>query len=306
MSELGFILPVRPAAIVAAAIMFTVTLAQPAARAEKFFALTAEQRLIQFDGLDPSVVTAGMSVGGIPPILAIARRPTDQNIYALIGNGALQVYSGTNGSFSNYHNVANDDTNGSRFALAFDPTADRLRMISDAGQNVLINPDTAAIVATGTAPSYAAGDPNFGRRPNIADIAYTTGTGRTTLYGIDSALDLLVRIGSPGGSPLNASTGQLFTVGALGVNASDHVGFDISPSTGIAYAVMDTPGASGLDTSKLYTIDLTTGHASLVGEVGGGMDILSAAVVPGTVPEPASLSLWFGTAAVCIRRRGRP
>lgn len=68
--------------------------------------------------------------------------------------------------------------------------------------------------------------------------------------------------------------------------------------------MLDTPNSSGLDTSKLYTIDLNTGHATFVGEIGGGMDIISATVVPGSIPEPAG-GFAMGLAAFACRRSRR-
>src|SRR5436309_896480 len=62
----------------------------------------------------------------------------------------------------------------------------------------------------------------------------------TTLFGIDSNLDVLVRQGSVDGTPVSPNTGQLFTVGPLGVNTTNLVGFDISGTTGTAYAALST------------------------------------------------------------------
>jgi hypothetical protein len=56
-------------------------------------------------------------------------------------------------------------------------------------------------------------------------------------------------------------------VGALGVNTSDLVGFDISGSTGLAFASLTPPTGAG---SSLYTINLATGAATLVGTIDGG------------------------------------
>lgn len=67
--------------------------------------------------------------------------------------------------------------------------------------------------------------------------------------------------------------------------------------------MLDTPNPSGLDTSKLYTIDLNTGHAAFVGEIGGGMDILSATIVPGSIPEPAGGFAMVLAAFACLRPR---
>jgi len=76
------------------------------------------------------------------------------------------------------------------------------------------------------------------------------------------------------------NNGTLVSVGALGVDAGDNAGFDISSVDGVAYAALQvTPSAS----SGLYRIDLTTGRATLVGRIGGGTP-LRALAAAGTAP----------------------
>src|SRR5262249_57841761 len=91
------------------------------------------------------------------------------------------------------------------------------------------------------------------------------GSTSTTLYNIDSNFDSLVRQGSPGGTPVSPNTGQLFTIGSLGVDTNENVGFDIAAPTNNAYASMTVGGVS-----SLYSINLQTGAATLIGPIGGG------------------------------------
>ena len=86
-----------------------------------------------------------------------------------------------------------------------------------------LNPNNGALAATDGTLTYATGDPNAAANPNVVGSAYTNsfnGATTTTLYGIDSALDILVTQNPPNAGTLN-------TVGALGFNTSDAVGFDI-------------------------------------------------------------------------------
>ena len=128
--------------------------------------------------------------------------------------------------------------------------------------------------------------------------AYTNnfvGALTTTLYDIDSSLDILVIQNPP-------NNGSLNTVGALGFNTSDLVGFDIS-SAGIALASLTAPAGNA---SQLFTINLATGAAALVGTIGGGVPLTSLAAAPSVVPEPASLalvSLALGSIAIVVRAR---
>ena len=71
-------------------------------------------------------------------------------------------------------------------------------------------------------------------------------------------------IGGINGTP-SPNAGALTTVGALGIvpDAAD-IGFDITPA-GLAYALVQIAGVP-----RLYTINLSTGAATLVGTLGPG------------------------------------
>jgi hypothetical protein len=120
---------------------------------------------------------------------------------------------------------------------------------------------------------------------NIVSIAYDRSDNYfatpTTLYGIDSAAGTLVLIGSINGTPNHPNTGIVTTVGSLGLgtNLNEAIGFDISGTTGTAYASITTGGIS-----RLYTIDLTTGAATLSSSNGG-------AIGAGTTPFVGLTSL---------------
>jgi hypothetical protein len=67
-------------------------------------------------------------------------------------------------------------------------------------------------------------------------------------------------------------------VGALGVDAGAATGFDIrSDQDGTDHGLAAIAGA-------LYSIDLETGTARLLGPIGpGGLDVVGLAVLPGTL-----------------------
>lgn len=143
------------------------------------------------------------------------------------------------------------------YGVSFNPVADRIRVVSKSGTNLRLNPDTGALVATDTNLSYPTAVV-----PNVVHLAYSnsmSGATLTTAYGIDSTTDSLVRLGGPDGTP-SPNTGQLTTVGALGVDADIAGGFDIQAGTNTAYAALRVGGAS-----RLYTINLGTGAATLLG-----------------------------------------
>jgi hypothetical protein len=167
-----------------------------------------------------------------------------------------------------------------------------------AGQNLRLNPNDGTLAATDTALSYAAGDSNAGATPRIVGSAYTNnfaGASTTTLYGIDSNLDIVAIQNPPNNGTLN-------TVGPLGVNASDLAGFDISGLTGTAFASIVAPAGA---LASLFTINLATGAASLVGTVGASGALVDIAAVT-AVPEPSvALTTTLGLAVIAFAMRRR-
>jgi hypothetical protein len=249
----------------------------------------------------------GMQTG--ESLLGIDFRPATGGLYGLGSTSRLYLIDPTTGVVTQVGSAGAFTLSGTGFGTDFNPTVDRLRVVSNAGQNLRLNPNDGTLTATDTAFAYAPGDPNAGATPRVVGAAYTNnfpGALTTTLYDIDSNLDILVGQGSPGGSPVSPNTGQLFTIGAMGFNTSDLVGFDISGPTGIAYASLTAPAANA---SQLFTFNLSTGAATLVGTIGGGVPLAGIAAPVGTtaVPEPGTMAM-FGAgafAAIAWRRRVR-
>jgi hypothetical protein len=82
-------------------------------------------------------------------------------------------------------------------------------------------------------------------------------------------------------------------VGAIGVSFDADSGFDISSQTGVAFASLNAGGFT-----RLYTINLATGAATLVGTVGAGLSDISI-FIP-SAPSVAALGLG---GVVALRRR---
>ena len=161
----------------------------------------------------------------------------------------------------------NDTTNpftgldGTDFGVDFNPVADRLRVVSNTGQDLRINVETGVTITDGDL-AFATGDVNSAETPFVVVAAYTNsflGTTSTTLYDIDSMLDVLLTQVPP-------NSGTLNTIGGLGVDAAPQLGFDILPgSEQTAFATLSVSGVT-----SLYRIDLMSGTATLIGTVGDG------------------------------------
>ena len=306
--------------------VFIAFLALSDASAETIFGLGMSNRLFRFDSATPATITliGSGTISGLPAgeqLLAIDFRPaaTDSPVGAL--NATLYGFGSSNRLYTIDTSTAMATQvgsagaftfNGSSFGIDFNPVADRLRVVSDADENRRLNPDDGSLTATDTALAYATGDSGFGVDPNIVGAAYTNnfaGAQFTTLYGIDANRDVLVRQGGVSGMP-SPNGGQLTTIGPLGANTSNDVGLDISGLTGTAYASLTTR-LGPLDTSSdLYTIDLLTGAATLVGSIGqpAGLGAIItqdiAAPIGLAVPEPRAYALFVLSMMTMLNRRG--
>jgi len=238
------------------------------------FALTDRNSLLNFNPGTPGVINSVRFITGLSRgenVVGIDFRPANGQLYALTTANRLYTINPSNGNATPVGAAPlTTALSGQSFGFDFNPVPDRIRVVSDADQDLRLNPNNAAVAGVDGTIAFAAGDPNAGQNPNVVGSAYTNsfaGSTSTTLYEIDSNLDALVTQGSVGSAPVSPNTGQLFTVGALGVNTTDMVGFDIAPVTNAAFASLTPPGAKA---SNLYTINLATGAATLIGSIGGG------------------------------------
>jgi hypothetical protein len=151
---------------------------------------------------------------------------------------------------------------GASFGVDFNPPADRLRIISDTGQNLRHDLSPGGVTAADGALNYTAGTAAAG----VSGAAYTNNdldpaTG-TTLFDLDATLDQ-VAIQSP------PNVGSLVATGKLGVDAGAPIGFDIYSRLRRGVSVENRGIASLVVAGKpaLYRVNLLTGNASRVGRL---------------------------------------
>ena len=248
-----------------------IVLTAGAAQAATVFGVDTANNLVRFNSATPGTIVSSTPITGLAggeSIVAIDFRPHSEQLFGLGSSSRLYVIDPATAVATPVGSTAFVvPLNGTSFGFDFNPVVDRIRLVSDADQNMRLNPNDGTVVdfdtgAAGTQPdanlAYASGDPNAAQNPNVVGSAYNNneaGSTATTLYGIDTNLDILVTQNPPNDGTLN-------TVGALGVDASDVLGFDIQ-SGNVAFASMVVAG-----TTNLYTINLTTGQATLVGATG--------------------------------------
>ena len=263
-----------------------------AAHAEVIFGVTDTQRLVTFDSNAPESLLSGVAISGLAQnedILGIDFRPATGELYALGGFSNLYTIDTTTGAATQVGSSFSTPLNGNSFGFDFNPTIDRIRVVSDADQNLVLNPNDGSSTQV-TDLFYAAGDANEGVNPNVVGSAYTNsvaGATSTQLYGIDTGLDILVTQAN--------SAGTLETVGGVTADLNDLLGFDISGATGIAYASTEFVGQNR---STFRAIDLETGVGTQLGEIGGGATVRSI----GAIPTPGALAL-AGVGLLVARRR---
>lgn len=250
---------------------------------ETIFALTTGNRLISFNSTTPGTVINTVSITGLQAgesLVGMDFRPATRTLFSVSNMGRVYTIN-TNTGLATQVGMQPVAINGTNFGVDFNPSPDRIRFVSNTGQDLRLNPNDGTLAATDGMLAYAMGDPNNGRTPNAFASAYTNnfagvGGTATTLYNIDSDLDILITQGSLNSAPVSPNSGQLFTVGALGINVTNVGGMDISDVNGTAFAAFTLNGEM---MSKLYTINLATGAASLVGNIGGTEQIRDIAVV---------------------------
>ena len=264
------------------------------------YGLTTANSLVRFDSASPGTINSTVPVTGLnagQTLRGIDFRPVDGLLYGVSSDSRLYTINLSSGAASVIGPALAFTLNGSSFGFDFNPTVDRIRVTSDADQNLRLNPITGALAATDGSLAYASGDINALANPNIVGSAYTnsfSGATTTTLFGIDSALDILVTQAPPNNGTLN-------TVGSLGFNTSDQVGFDIFFFGNQAFASLTAVGGG----SSLFSINLGNGAATSIGAIGSGLVISDIAIQQ--VPEPGTISLLaaalLGSIAVRNRRR---
>lgn len=259
------------------------------ARGATIFGLDDQNALVAFGRDNPTRgdvrripitgLVAGESVVGID-FRANAAATPDRGLYAVTSGSRIYVVDTTSGAATAIGTTAfTPAVSGSSFGFDFNPQADRLRLHSDADQDLRLNQLTGAVAAVDGVLAYAAGDANAGQNPTIVGTAYTNsvpGATATDLFAIDSDRDAVVFLASP-------NDGRLTTRGSLGVNTTTAVGFDIvgagagTSFGGTAYATLTTQGSSR---SQLYTLNLTSGAATRIGDVDYGRPLIGIAVAP--------------------------
>ncbi len=227
-------------------------------------ALTADQTLVRFRECSPRRLKEIGAVRGLggpdSALIGIDYRVQDGRLYG-VGNGGGIYQLDTTTADATFVSQLTVPLEGTLFGVDFNPAADRLRIVSDTGQNLRHN-----VNAGGTTLVDAALNNQGPVAAGVTGAAYTNNdldaNTATTLFDIDASLDQTV-IQSPPNNGVLAATGK------LAVDARPSTGFDIyTDGSGRTrqnrgFAVLSVNGVSGF-----YRIDLLGGQALPIGPFG--------------------------------------
>jgi hypothetical protein len=241
-----------------------------AARAATLVAVLADGSLAVFPADRPAEARAVRPTGVSGRLVAADVRPADGRLYALAGTSDLYRLDPASGQATLVATLTVPFDGAERSGMDFNPQADRLRLVSDQGQNVRVHP-TLGAAALDRPLAWATGDAHAGRRPRVVAAAYTSAVRdapATKLFVIDAEQDVLALQEPP-------NDGVLTTVGPLGVDVGALTGFDVVTDAG----GQDHAWAASART--LYRVDLHSGRATPAGTLGGaGPEVVGLAALP--------------------------
>ncbi|GJF30382.1 hypothetical protein KNE206_30820 [Kitasatospora sp. NE20-6] len=246
--------------------------------------LTDDQRLVSFPVLHPEQTRTIGHIDGLTGdtrLVGIDYRVQNGMLYGVGDQGGIYTIDDTTGCATKVSQLS-VALQGTYFGVDFNPAANRLRIVSDTGQNLRHNIDdpngapaagTTAVDGTLTNPAVppaTTGTTALG----VTGAAYTNNdldaATATTLFDVDTTNDRICLQ-----SPANAGT--LAPTGRLGVDAEPDAGFDIyySPSRGSnhGYAALGVGGQR-----SFYRVDVLTGQALALGDFPADASVVDIAV----------------------------
>jgi len=215
------------------------------------YGLTENNELVTFNANNPSTFSSKTTITGITTgekLVSIDFRPATGELYALSNASKLYIINTLSATSRMVSTTAlSPAISGTIASIDFNPTVDRIRLVTNTGQNLRLNPETGTVAAT---------DGNIATTSSITGIAYTnskSGATATTLYDLDMTSGKLFKQDPP-------NNGTLVEVGSLGITFTDQAAFDINPDNSIALIAVTKDSKN-----NLYTVDLTNGKTTNIG-----------------------------------------
>ena len=236
-------------------------------RSRILFATDSAGNLLQFRAGTPQRASA-KAVTGLPlgvSLKGIDFRPASGDLYAL-GSDKVVYRVNPRTAIAVAEGPAFESAPaalvGDRIGFDFNPTVDKIRVTSDADDNLRLNPDEGNLLASDTKLTPAGVTVVGSAYTNSSFTAFATRPTATELYAWDiaSSPDTLW-IQRP------ANAGTLIMPMPVGIDLGSDVGFDIAGADNAGY-VAGT--AQGRDRAELWSVDLATGRTRSLGRIGRG------------------------------------
>lgn len=265
--------------ILCAVVSLGCTVLAPAAL---LMAVTDDNHLVSFDSAAPGTTLSSVPVSGLLDPLASLLNITyhvgegrfygldsNANFYSIGLDGAASLLNDTFAPTGYSGGLSYDSFTGD---LVFSSITAEHFSLSTAGQ-ATSNPDFV----------YGVGDPYFGSSPSVFAIALDPIFGEA--FMLDNVTGTLARSVDP-------ALSEWFTIGSLGMDVTSF-GALVVDEDGNLFASLSEDGLN----SALYSIDPSTGAATLVGNFAGGVSGLAI------VPEPSTALIGGIGMLFLIRRR---
>lgn len=262
-------------------LLFSVT-----AAAQSIVGITTSNELFTISNpASPGTVTATVAVTGLAAGQTVAGmdfRPNTGELYALgynAVNGNAQLYTiNTSTAVATPIGASMTlDLGTGSIGFDFNPTVDRIRVTGANRKNYRLHPLTGAIAATDADLAYAATDVNNGTLPSIGASAYTNsyiGSEATVLYNYDENLNILTTQIPPNNGTQNTIGSSGIVINAVDRSIDMDIFFDTTSKTNKAYLAANTTSSN----DQLYSVNLATGAATLIGTIGSGIAVKDIAV----------------------------
>ncbi|MGL5096007.1 MAG: DUF4394 domain-containing protein, partial [Planctomycetia bacterium] len=300
-----------------------------------------DNALVSFDTANPGAASAPLAITGLAMgdnLVGIDFRPQNGQLYGLGydgTDGSIRLYNisvktgvataigadivpGMNGFVAADGMTAvrvGVDAN-TRFGVDINPAVDRLRIVTSNGQNFRMNPNTGGIIDGNLNMMMAPAGVNMdgavsGGTTTVEGTAYTNNVpnngGITTQYTLDAMTNSLF-IQNPPNS--GAQTLPLVvTLGGAPLDFTEVAGFDIPVGVNAPASNMGAPGSGFAaltvgGATNLYSINLATGAATLVGPLDPGLldglalqeEAVAGGVAAVSLSSDATQLLRFNTA----------
>jgi Domain of unknown function (DUF4394) len=241
------------------------------------FATDTEGNLLKFDTPSPRHVRS-KAITGLPTgvvLSGIDFRPATGDLYAL-GSDKVVYRVNVNTAIAVAEGPAFETApaalNSGNIGFDFNPTVDKIRVTSDADDNLRLNPDEGNLLSKDTSLTPADVMVVGSAYTNSSFTAFATRPTVTELYALDIAPSKdRLWIQRP------ANNGTLIMPVSLDFDLGPNAGFDIVGSDSVGNIGYVAGTRVGRSSAQLWRVDLATGQTRSLGRIGKGVSITGLA-----------------------------